>query len=285
MRKSKLVARILTAAIIINTTAGAATPEQKAWAGQTTATGDAVAGTTAVKQVSLNPAGGTVPIQEITVEPGKPYGTLPTPVREGYDFVGWYAQENGGTRLDETSLSGATTVLYAHWQPLCVRVDLYAVGGKLDVDSIQVTYGETYGALPTPQKAGFSFDGWYTAYDGGEKVNKTDTVTITSAVPLYAHWKGGDVTVSFHAEGVEGEIPARTVQYGMAYGTLPEVGREGYLFAGWYDSAQGGRRVRETTPVTSQGAHTLHAQWSEDEAKITLDADGGECSPVETTVY
>ncbi len=125
-------------------------------------------------------------VREITVEDGEPYGTLPTPVRNGYDFLGWYTQEEGGLRVDETSAAGTAAVLYAHYEPLTVRLDLYAVGGGLDVTEIQVMFGKTYEKLPTPVKAGFLFDGWYTAYDGGEKVNKTDIVTATSAMPLYA---------------------------------------------------------------------------------------------------
>lgn len=293
MRKRKWIARFLAAAIVTNTMTGYVPPQQKVQAGQvraaasagSTAEPDAVReGGDSLKRVSLNPAGGVVSVPEITVEDGEPYGTLPTPVRNGYDFLGWYTQEEGGLRVDETSAAGTAAVLYAHYEPLTVRLDLYAVGGGLDVTEIQVMFGKTYEKLPTPVKAGFLFDGWYTAYDGGEKVNKTDIVTATSAMPLYARWKGKEVAVSFCSEGAEA-IPGTTVEYGMAYGILPQVSREGYLFAGWYDSEQGGRRVDATTPVLSEKAHTLYAQWSEEETKITLNADGGECSPAELTVY
>ncbi len=286
MRKSKWIARVLAIALTINTTGGYVPPAQSVQAGEIPELpGGGRNAENDSGYIFLDPAGGAVSPQEIYAEAGEVYGTLPTPVRVGYDFTGWFTEENGGIRVDETSLAGDSAVLYAHWEPLSVRVDLYAGGGKLDKTEIQVTFGKTYEGLPTPQKAGYQFDGWYTAYDGGEKVEPSDLVTITSAVPLYAHWKGASVTVTFRADGAEAEIPAETMEYGMAYGTLPQVDREGYVFAGWYDSPQGGWRVTETTPVLSQEAHTLYAQWSEEETKVSLDACGGTCGVTEITVY
>ena len=124
--------------------------------------------------------------------------------------------------------------------------------------------------------------GWYNAYDGGERVNPSDQVTVTSSIPLYAHWGSTEISVSFQAEEVE--IPAKTVEYGMAYGTLPVVQKEGYLFDGWYTSEQGGEKISETTPVRTQTAHTLYAQWTKMEAKATLETEGGECDIREITI-
>lgn len=45
------------------------------------------------------------------------YGTLPTPTRNGYHFVGWYTDASSGSAVSSsttmTSTSGAT--IYAHW--------------------------------------------------------------------------------------------------------------------------------------------------------------------------
>ncbi len=281
MRKSKWIARMLAIALTINTAGGYVPPTQSAQAAESSVT--AQEKTQKGNKISLNPTGGGFASEpELFVEPGKSYGTLPTPVRVGYDFLGWFTEENGGVRVDETTVAAFPT-LYAHWRPLSIRVDLYANGGELNETEILVNFGEPYNTLPTPKKAGYQFLGWFTAYDGGEKVNPSDLVTVTSAVPLYAHWGGVEVSVSFQAEGAG--IPAKIVEYGMAYGTLPEVQKEGYLFDGWYTSAQGGEKVSETTPVKMQTAHTLYAQWTEVEAKATLETEGGECDISEIPVY
>ena len=294
MKRCKWIARLLVATLTVNTATGYIPPAQIVQAGQNMPETNGSVNSAAraasktahsLWRVTLEPSGGSVSPEEIPAQIGQPYGTLPTPIREGYNFLGWHTSESGGTRVDETTPAGSETILHARWEPLSVRVDLYPVGGNLDTNEIQVTFGQPYGELPTPTKAGFQFSGWYTAYDGGEKVESSDLVNITSAIPLYAHWEGKDVTISFQAEGTDTEIPARTAEYGKAYGSLPEITRDGYLFAGWFDSPQGGRKITETTPVLTSQAHTLYAQWSEIEISVTLDTDGAECETDEITVY
>lgn len=52
-----------------------------------------------------------------TVTYGKPYGKLADVEKPGYTFVGWYTEENGGTKIDENTIVEITqnTSLYAHW--------------------------------------------------------------------------------------------------------------------------------------------------------------------------
>ena len=52
---------------------------------------------------------------------------------------------------------------------------------------IEKEQGETLGTLITPQRLGYTFDGWYTAASGGTKVTDT-TVVPTSNTTYYAHW-------------------------------------------------------------------------------------------------
>gem|GEM_PF-3062135 len=49
-----------------------------------------------------------------------PVGKLPTLYRDGYDFIGWYTEQDGGTEVTEDTLFSeldSYTVLYAHWKP------------------------------------------------------------------------------------------------------------------------------------------------------------------------
>ena len=61
-------------------------------------------------------------------------------------------------------------------------------GGSVSPTSIIVTNGETYSAMPTPTRANYTFDGWYTASSGGAKVSPTDTVNLNGNTTLYAQW-------------------------------------------------------------------------------------------------
>ena len=51
-----------------------------------------------------------------------------------------------------------------------------------------VTYGSWYGELPTPVKAGYTFDGWYNAEIQWNKVEAADIYEFTGNQTLYAYW-------------------------------------------------------------------------------------------------
>ena len=64
----------------------------------------------------INYQGGTNPDSK-TVTYDSTYGTLPAPTRSNYVFMGWYTEEDGGTRVTEDTVVNATAdhTLYAHW--------------------------------------------------------------------------------------------------------------------------------------------------------------------------
>ena len=84
------------------------------------------------------------------------------------------------------------------------RVQFNLSGGTGAADSKTVTYGSTYGTLPTPMRVGYTFDGWYTAAEGGARVTESTRVTITATQNLYAHWTPIRYVVAFTANGGSG---------------------------------------------------------------------------------
>lgn len=70
----------------------------------------------------------------------------------------------------------------------------------------------TYGNLPTPQKTGYRFDGWFTDIDGGDQVLATSNVKYNNeqyVQTLYAHFTINKIT--FDPNGGIGEKPAITL--------------------------------------------------------------------------
>ena len=64
-------------------------------------------------------------------------------------------------------------------------------GGTLsegEMSSKSVFPGDAYGALPTPTRVNYRFDGWFTEKDGGTKVEETTIMSSRAAHTLYAHW-------------------------------------------------------------------------------------------------
>ena len=70
--------------------------------------------------VHFVPCGGTVDPAEKTVTSGEAYGDLPTPVRDGYEFKGWFTASLGGSVVTADTVVGRTYThwLYAQWNPV-----------------------------------------------------------------------------------------------------------------------------------------------------------------------
>ena len=213
--------------------------------------------------------------------------TLKTISATGYTFAGWYTASSGGTRVggagDSYKPSGSIT-LYAHWTAKTFTVTFNANGGSVDTASKTVTYGSTYGTLPTPTYTGYTFAGWYTSASGGSKITSSSTVSITSNQTLYAHWTAKSVTLSFNANGGTVSTASKTVTYGSKLGTLPTPTYTGHTFTGWYTSASGGTRVTSDTVSSYISNATVYAHWGENSYTVTLNPNGGTVSTTSISV-
>lgn len=228
--------------------------------------------------ITFNPNGGSVSPTAKTVTYGSTYGTLPAPTRDGYVFAGWHTASSGGVSVtDSTSVATAAAhTLYAHWdEPISYTVAFNPNGGSVSTTSKTVTYGSTYGTLPSPTRTGYTFAGWYTASSGGSKVISTTSVTSSAAHTLYAHWTAKTYTVTFNPIGGSCATASKTVTYDSTYGTLPTPTRTGYSFVGWYTSSDSGTKVTASSHVSITATQTLYAQWSANWYPVTFDANGG----------
>lgn len=76
--------------------------------------------------ITFDPRGGTVAERSRRVVTGSRYGELPIPVREGYNFTGWFSQPDGGLGITDKTVAneeGSFTV-YAHWAQSIRKVKL-----------------------------------------------------------------------------------------------------------------------------------------------------------------
>ena len=74
---------------------------------------------TAVWTVTLNVNGGTFAdggADKMFIERGKAVGSLPIPVRDKYNFLGWYTALDGGTKVAATTKVTTDATYYAHWE-------------------------------------------------------------------------------------------------------------------------------------------------------------------------
>lgn len=134
-------------------------------------------------------------------------------------------------------------------------------------------YGDLATAPANPSRPGYTFQGWYTAPDGGEKwdFNKP----VTGSMTLYAHWKANAYTVSFDANGGKASASSKMVVYDAAYGELPSASREGYSFAGWFTDRSGGERIAGDSVYSTPGDSTLYAHWAVNMVMVTYHMNDG----------
>ena len=163
-------------------------------------------------------------------------------------------------------------------------------GGRVSPASTAVTIGKKYGPLPTPNRTGYSFDGWYTKEIGGTKVTETTYVGTNPPATLYAHWIAKKYLVTLNANGgkintASGQVSTKsyTATYGSKYNFLPRPIRTGgYNFDGWYTDQTNGTKVESDTTVTTAKDHILYAHWSLIPAKAPYDV---KLEMDETSVY
>lgn len=147
-----------------------------------------------------------------------------------------------------------------------VTVTFNANGGSESAAMSRPT-GSILGALPTPTRTGYSFDGWFT--DDGTFQNPVDANTVvTGPMTLYAKWTVNNITVTFNANGglLTGD-GTKTAAFGQPYGELPTAekndGETRFGFLGWFTEQDSGEKVTAETVVAAMADHTLYAHWGE----------------------
>ncbi|WMJ86343.1 InlB B-repeat-containing protein [Anaerocolumna sp. MB42-C2] len=150
-------------------------------------------------------------------------------------------------------------------------------GGAASLNSMEVTFGDTYGGLPTATRDHYTFLGWYTYAYGGVKITKDSTVKINGSHTLYAHWSGKKYTISLDANGGLVKKETVNVYYGTKYSSqLPEPARANYVFDGWYTAKTGGDKITSESVYDENAKKKLYARWVEKKLEITFIAYNGE---------
>lgn len=121
--------------------------------------------------------------------------------------------------------------------------------------------------LPLPTRTGYAFDGWFTAQTEGEQM--TDNATLTEDKTLFAQWTANSYSVTFEANGGEGNMNPQAFTYDVEQALVPNTFTQtGYSFTGWNTQADGsgvqyGDEVEVMNLTTeANGNIILYAQWN-----------------------
>ena len=224
-------------------------------------------------------------IEEIEVKYNENYN-LPTLEKEGYEFVGWFTEPDGGGNQITNDMPTDDTIkkLYPHFIPKEYEISFDKQDGT-ESDKIKVTYDSVYENLPIPEREGYTFGGWYLDTDYTEEIRNGDIVKITDNTNLYAKWIPNKYTVTLDGNGGTVNPSSIEVTYNYIYSGLPTPTRTGYTFAGWYTEREGGSIVNTTDTVRILSNITLYAHWTANNYTITFNANGGSVGTVLTVTY
>ena len=190
-----------------------------------------------IYDVSFDANGGKEAYEPKKVRYGDTYKEFPPePTRIGYEFAGWFTKKDGGNDKPvkvDTKVTASHT-LYAHWTAKKYTVKFNANEGTVTPAEKTVTYGSTYGELPTPTRKGYTFVGWFTNPNGGTQVKADAEVTTAANRTLHAHWTQNIHTVTIKADKDGKVIESQQIpEGGLAKKPAKEPVREGYTFIGW----------------------------------------------------
>ena len=206
-------------------------------------------------------------LKEYPLREGEEYHieTLPEVERYGYTFDGWYTSD--GTLVEE----GMTVVLTdscditAKWiQKEIHTVTLDADGGKFPdkttSKTVKVYDGEKAGELPTPEKNGYTFAGWF----DGDGSPYSEGSVIDGDVSLIPVWLENSVTLTFDSQGGSSAKPGTiSVPENSTLESLPGSSKPNRTLNGWY-TEPGGQGEKLTTDTVLTESRTYYAFWEEE---------------------
>ena len=141
-------------------------------------------------------------------------------------------------------------------------VSFNANEGVVNESSKTVVYGSTYGSLPTPTRDYYTFDGWYTAKTGGNKITESSVFNSAENVTLYAHWTKNPTSDWV----LESTLPkgASVVDQKWTYDLTSKTSSSSSSMSGWtkYDTKRTGWGGTQG-PVYSNPSNGARNVWSE----------------------
>ena len=200
---------------------------------------------------------------------------LPTPTRNGYEFVGWTGE---GITTPQTSVkipkgSTGNKAYTANWQVIEYTITLDTNGGPV-VSPIKYTVEDLF-TLPYILRPGYEFAGW--TLDGSGMLPFTPLIIYpgtTGDLHYKAEWRLAEYTITMDLDGGSGQ---EKVVYTITDEDfeLPTPTRNGYEFVGWTGEGITTPQTSVKIPKGSTGNKAYTANWQVIEYTITLDTNGG----------
>lgn len=191
---------------------------------------------------------------------------LPTPTRNGYEFVGWTGE---GITTPQTQViipTGSTgnKAYTANWKVIEYTITLVTNGGAV-IASIRYTVEDSVTLPIPPDRPGYEFSGW--VLDGSGQFPSTPMIIPAGSTGdrLYkAEWRVATYTITYVSHGKAYNWVQYTINNQVYFGTPeedPSYYLPGYTFVGWKIDGVEGTPRSYMLPKGSYGNRTATMLW------------------------
>jgi hypothetical protein len=200
------------------------------------------------------------------------------PTKNGFEFLGWFDGETGGTAYGWPHTLIADVTMHAQWHDTSkaqYTITFDSHEGSA-VTAITADEGTPVQKPADPTRSGFEFLGWFDGASGGKAYIWPHT--LAASVTMHAQWHDtskAQYTMTLDSHGGSA-VAAITVDEGTQVQKPADPEQSGFAFLGWFDGATGGKAY--VWPYALNASVTMHAQWRDDRlgaVAVTVGFDGG----------
>ena len=191
---------------------------------------------------------------------------LPTPTRNGYEFVGWTGERITTPQTSVRIPKGSTgnKAYTANWKVIRYTITLVTNGGAV-IASIRYTVEDSVTLPIPPERPGYEFAGW--VLDGSGQFPSTPMIIPAGSTGdrLYkAEWRVATYTITYVSHGKAYNWVQYTINNQVYFGTPeedPSYYLPGYTFVGWKIDGVEGTPRSYMLPKGSYGNRTATMLW------------------------
>ena len=209
--------------------------------------------------------------------------TAPIPTKTGYSYFWDDLATEKAEEVTPIKVMGTENISYkAIWTANNYTVSFDLGEGTIesgDASPRIVAFDAKYGEMPTLAKTGYAFKGWYTAAEGGTKVEVTTKLATAKDHTLYAQYDLETYTITYK-DDLKGTHSNATSYSVLTNGiTLGNAEKTGYSFLGWYEN---GDKVTVIEAGTV-GNRELTAKWKEHSYTVVFHSNNGQDDTAQQT--
>ncbi len=202
--------------------------------------------------------------------------------RPGYDLDGWYTNVTyAGNPVTEIQYTSPDKDYYAKWAVATYSLVFDQNSAGKTIAPLSYQMGDTF-ELEVITREGLTFRGWSAVADGTGEVFTTLPATFWGNHTLYAIYEPAFFDVTLWSDG--GALPSGkgivSLEYTKMY-ELPIPEKEGFVFQGWFDSAENNANRLTDEKGASLAAYNLigestaYAHWTPVTYTVTFNTNGG----------